>query len=330
MRNVRPVSLFALALATGGCIENRLSVELFTQLNSDGSCTRRAVYRLERVDTDKADAHVAILPGDDSLSRQYRFPAGEPWRRSDETELGLHVVTLEALLPSPQAVDGDYFRARTPRAQPARNSVSASADVEHGVYEYQEVLRDPSSPLAAARLLSREALRRDDAFSEGFAAALAAKGAVALRDPDVRRAYRQLLAEPFAREVAALAERPLYGPRERRELDELFDRLNGRQKTLAGRLASLTPGAGAEDVDAATEAAFNHLGEGLLEQLQEAGLPLLAPDGAERMHFHATLVMPLPILRANTCVAGDTATWEFEEEDLFGRGFEMHALAASR
>ena len=40
--------------------------------------------------------------------------------------------------------------------------------------------------------------------------------------------------------------------------------------------------------------------------------------------------MPLPILRANTCFSGDTAVWEFEEEDLFGRGFEMKALAASR
>jgi hypothetical protein len=28
-------------------------------------------------------------------------------------------------------------------------------------------------------------------------------------------------------------------------------------------------------------------------------------------------------------VAGDTAVWEFEEGDLFGRGFEMKALAAT-
>ena len=40
--------------------------------------------------------------------------------------------------------------------------------------------------------------------------------------------------------------------------------------------------------------------------------------------------MPAPILRANTCVTGDSAEWEFEEGDLFGRGFEMKALAASR
>ena len=40
--------------------------------------------------------------------------------------------------------------------------------------------------------------------------------------------------------------------------------------------------------------------------------------------------MPLPILRANACVNGDTAVWEFDEEDLSGRGFEMKAFAAAR
>ncbi len=74
---------------------------------------------------------------------------------------------------------------------------------------------------------------------------------------------------------------------------------------------------------------MNRLGDSLLEQLEEAGLPLFAPDGASRVRFRATLVMPVPILRANTCVAGDTATWEFDEEDLFGRGFEMKALASA-
>ena len=40
--------------------------------------------------------------------------------------------------------------------------------------------------------------------------------------------------------------------------------------------------------------------------------------------------MPTPIARANTCFAGDTAVWEFAEDELFGRGFEMTALAATR
>ncbi len=155
-------------------------------------------------------------------------------------------------------------------------------DTEHGAYEYQEVFRDPSSPLAAARALSRAALKRDQAFAEGFAEALAGKGA-GPRESDVRRAYRERLAEPFAREVALLAERPL------------------------------TPGTPPEDVEAAAEASFNSLGDGLLAQLEEAGLPLLTPEGPDRLHFRATLVMPVPILRANACVTGDTAVWEFDE-----------------
>jgi len=317
-----------LLLGLTACIENRVSVELFTQIHGDGTCTRRVEYRLERVDTNKGDLRVELRPDDDVLRRWHRFPSGEPWQVREERETGLHAIVLEALLPSPAAADGDFFRARAPRAQPARNSISAFVDVEHETYEYEEVFRDPSSPLAAARALSRTALKRDGEFADGFAEALAGKGA-GPRDSDVRRAYRERLAEPFAREVALLAERPLYGPRERRDLDILFDRIDEKQKDLAARLAALAPGTPPEEISAAAEASFNALGERLLAQLEEAGLPLFTPEGRQRVRFRATLVMPVPILRANTCVAGDTATWEFDEEDLYGRGFEMRALAAA-
>ena len=246
--------------ALAGCLENRVSVELFTQIHGDGTCTRRVEYRLERVDTNKGDARVEIRPEDDVLVRWHRFPSGEPWQVREERETGLHVIVLEALLPSPAAADGDFFRARAPRAQPARNVVSAFVDAEHGLYEYQEVLRDPSSPLAAARALSRAALKRDGAFAEGFAEALAGKGA-GPRESDVRRAFRERLAEPFAREVALLAERPLYGPRERRDLDLLFDRIDEKQKDLAARLSALAPGTPPEEIEAAAEASFNALGD---------------------------------------------------------------------
>jgi hypothetical protein len=322
--------LVAVSLLAGtACIENRVSVELFTQIHADGSCTRRVEYRLERVDTNKGDARVEIRPEDDPLRRWHRFPAREPWQVREEADTGLHVIVLEALLPSPTAADGDFYRARAPRAQPARNVVSAFVDAEHGVYEYQEVLRDPSSPLAAARALSRAALKRDGEFADGFAEALAGKG-TGPRDSDVRRAYRERLAEPFAREVALLAERPLYGPRERRDLDTLFDRIDEKQKDLADRLAAISPGTPPEEVAAAAEVSFNALGQRFLAQLEEAGLPLFTPEGQGRLRLRATLVMPVPILRANACVTGDTVVWEFEEEDLFGRGFEMKALASAR
>lgn len=329
-RSVAVLMLLALhLLASTGCIENRLSVEMFTQLHSDGTCTRRIEYRLERVDTDKADARVAIPPDRDPLVVEHRFPSGDPWRLRDDSETGLHSVVIEAVLPSPSAADGDYFRARTPRAHPARNFVSAFTDPENGVYEYQEVLRDPSSPLAAARALSRAAAKRDEAFARSFSKALEDQRA-GPRESDVRRAYREIFAEPFAREVAALAERPLYGPREKRELDALFDGLTEKQKDLAARLSALTPGVPLDDVEAATDSSINSLGDELLGQLESAGLPLFPPERLQRVRFHATLVMPAPILRANTCVAGDTASWEFAEEDLFGRGFEMTAVASAR
>jgi hypothetical protein len=324
-KSLATLMLFALT----SCLENRLSVEMFTQLHGDGTCTRRIEYRLERVDTDKGDARAAIPSDEDPLVVQHRFPSGDPWRMRDESETGLHSIVLEAVLPSPLAADGDYFRARTPRAHPARNFISAFTDPESGVYEYQEVLRDPSSPLAAARALSRAAAKRDQAFARAFSAALEDERA-APREPDLRRAYREIFAEPFAREVAALAERPLYGPREKRELEALFSGLTEKQKDLAARLSALTPGTPFEDVEAATDRSINSLGDELLAQLETAGLPLIPPEGLQRVRFHATLVMPAPILRANTCVAGDTAVWEFDEEDLFGRGFEMTAVASAR
>jgi hypothetical protein len=102
-----------------------------------------------------------------------------------------------------------------------------------------------------------------------------------------------------------------------------------RQKDLAARLSALTPGTPSEEIEAAAETSFNSVGDALLAQLDEAGLPLLTLEDAGRLRLRATLVMPAPILRANTCVTGDTAVWEFDEEDLFGRGFEMKALASA-
>jgi hypothetical protein len=265
---------------------------------------------------------------------QHRFPAGEAWQRSEEKELGLHVVTLEGRLPSPQDVDGDYFRARSPHAQPARNLVSAHVDPESGSYEYEEVLRDPASPIAAERILSRGALKGEQAFADAFVAAFgeATEGKTTPpRTDDLKRLFRTLLAEPYARDVAALADRPLFGPRERRELDLVHERFDEAQKRLASRIAGLTTGVPEEGVDSATEAGIEYVGATLAQQLEDAGMPYPSASRAElKLRFRATLVMPTPIVRANTCVAGDTAVWEFESDDLFGRGFEMRALATTR
>lgn len=325
-RQVAAGCLVAAAACAVGCIETRLAVEMLTQVQADGSCTRRVEYRLERVDTEKGGARVAIPPDQDPLLTLHRFPTGEPWRIHDEAELGLHVVTVEAVgLASPEAIEGDYLRSRSRKALPARNSVSSFSDPEHGLYEYQEVLRDPASPLAGLRLLSRAAARREDAFARQFSQELGGRGAA--READLRRAYRELFAVPFVREVAQVAERPFYGPRERRQLEDILGRLDARQRELSDRLAGLA-GASPADADAATEATMQKLGDALLAEVEEAGLPLLTEDS--KLRFHASVVMPAPILRANTCATGDTAQWEFDEDDLFGRGFEMKVLAGSR
>jgi hypothetical protein len=316
-------------LALTACIEDRLSVDLFTQIHADGSCTRRVEYRLERVDTDRGDARVAIPPEQDPLRTLHRFPSGEPWQVREEAQTGLHAVVLEATLPSPNDADGDYFRARTRKAAPARNAISASVDPAHEYYEYQEVFRDPASPIAGARLLSRLLLKRDEAFADGYAGAIGDPG-VTPREGDVRRAFRDLLASPFALEVAALAERPFFGPRERRELDAVLDGLKQKQEAVVARIGALAPGARPEDVAAAAEKAVDAVAESVVPEVEAAGLPLTLPDRATSIRFRATLVMPGPVLRANACVTGDSVVWEFEEVDLFGRGFEMKALSAAR
>jgi hypothetical protein len=72
------------------------------------------------------------------------------------------------------------------------------------------------------------------------------------------------------------------------------------------------------------------VGDTLIENLEAAGLPLVLGQGELKLHFRATLVMPVPIVSANACVSGDTATWEFDQDDLYGRGFEMKASAIAR
>jgi hypothetical protein len=144
--------LVLLVFPLAGCIEDRLTVEIHTQIHADGTCTRRIQYRLERVDRDKARAPAEIRPQNDPL-RYHSFPAGELWTLREQNETGLRVVEVEALLPSAEGADGDYYRRRSKQSQPARSFISANAEPERGDYEFQELLRDPASPLAGARLL---------------------------------------------------------------------------------------------------------------------------------------------------------------------------------
>jgi hypothetical protein len=329
-RRLAPLVLAASSLA---CIEDRLAVEIWTQVHADGSCSRRIEYRLERVDTDRDGVALEIPAAEDPFRLLHRFPSAEAWTVTRE-QIGraLAVNAEAALVGSPNDLDGDYWRARTPRGQPARNHVSFSqveaGDLLH--YDFAETFLDPASPTESVRALAQALVRREDEFAELW---LRAAPAGSLGQAELRRAFREHLAQPFAREVEALASRPVHGPRERQDLEALFDRLGQRQAELLEALHAAAPESDPEQLRNTSDAVLEEMSGPIWKQISDAGLP--APFGladetparVTRIRFRATLQMPGPIVRANTCADGDTATWEFEQDDLYGRGFEMWARA---
>jgi hypothetical protein len=325
------VFLFLAALASSACIEDRLSVDITTVVHGDGACTRRTVYRLERVNSQEDDSPLEIPRGQDPLALLHRFPSGEAWVVQHDVQPTGHTVTLEGRFASPNDIDWDYWRAATAKAPPARNhfSFGMEGDASSTRYEYSETFLDPASPLEGLRLLSRALLKKDEAFAAEVVRRL---DGVPLRVPDLARAFRDGLALPFAADVTALANRPVYGPRERRDIEALGDRLTDLSKALTERLVALAPGLEAERASEALDAVFEAMGEPVGREVSDAGFPLppFGPDLARtRIHFHATLVMPAPIVRANACANGDTAVWDFDGDDLYGRGFEMWATAGA-
>jgi hypothetical protein len=323
--------VLALALPALGCIEDRLNVDVTTWVHADGSCTRRIEYRLERVDPDKSRT-LEIPPAQDPLRLLHRFPGGERWTVKDEPSPLLHVLTAEATLASPNDVDWDYWRQRAKSAPPARNHISFAMSEDKqgvGLYEYAETFLDPASPLAGARALAQLVAKGDGDFADKVAAGL---GTLAPRRADVRRAYREQLAQPFSREVERLAARPLYGPRERKELDELLDRLEAMLDGLGAEIVQKSPVASPLEIEEKLKPVFDDFGEGLDKQLKATGMPppFDFSEPVTKIRFRVTLVMPAAITRANACVQGDTAIWEFDRDDLYGRGFEMWARAGGR
>lgn len=335
-RRCRP-SLPAASLAAGlllpalGCIEDRLAVNVTTYVHADGSCVRRVEYRLERVDGESGRTLEVKAP-EDPLRLYHRFPDGERWSVRDEARPTLHVVSAEARLDSPNDLDWDFWRRRAPAAAPARNFVSFAMSADRpdaALYEYAETFLDPASPLEGARALGRLLLKREDDFARRVAAAL---GPAAPRREDVRRAYRERLAQPFSRELERLSSRPIHGPREQRELEALLDRLDALDDDLTAALVALSPVAAPVEPEQKLKPASDAFGEAILSELQASGAPLPHDLGepVQKLRFRVTLVMPAAITRANTCWQGDTAVWEFDQDDLFGRGFEMWARAGGR
>lgn len=328
---MRKLALVALALPALGCIEDRLNVDVTTYVHADGFCTRKLEYRLERVDPDKGRT-LEIPPAQDPLRLLHRFPKGERWTVKDEPGALLHLLTAEATLPSPNDIEWDYWRQRAANVAPARNHVSFAMATDKdgtGLYEYAESFLDPASPLAGARTLAQLVARREGDFADRVVSGL---GTLAPRRGDARRAYRELLAQPFSREVERLAARPLYGPREKQELEAVLDRLEAMLDALTAEIVHKSPVASPREIEERLKLLLDDFGEGIDKELQASGMPrpFDFSEPVTRIHFRVTLVMPAAITRANACVQGDTAFWEFDQEDLYGRGFEMWAKAGGR
>ena len=325
------------AFAASGCIQQRLDVNIRTEVRADGSCTRRIEYRLERTERNKSDRKdpepgYRKDPASDPLRAFFRFPAGEPWVVSNELQGDdKHTVSAEATFPSVNDIDWDYWRQRAPAGRPARNYISFAQKTSESssLYEYTETFRDPASPIAAARRLTQLVQTKDKAFADAFVRALGDEHRD--RGP-LRRAFKEVLAIPLARRVEALAARPTFGPHERQQLERLTDEGPVLDFTIA--LRALVPGISPEVLDKAAEAALTEVFEPIQKDMETVGLPMALAFGEDpaniEHHFRATLVMPTEITRANTCFTGDTATWEFDQDDLYGHGFQMWAKAGGR
>ncbi len=321
------------AISSAGCVEDRLTVDINTVIHGDGSCTRHVAYQLERTNGDAADPPPELSPDRDPLRVFHRYPTGDAWTVQHELKARAHTVTLDARFASANDIGWDYWRAANSKAAPARNhfSFAMDGDDSNTRYEYSETFMDPASPLQGLRLLAQLLSQREDAFARQLAEQL---DGMPLRRREVVQAFHDTVTVPFVAEVSRLSSGPVFGPREKAEIASLLDRLDPLSDTFAERVLALAPGLTPEQAKKAIDAAFETtFGDSLPADLAAAGLPIPffgSDNPAHAIHFRVTLVMPAPIVRANTCAQGDTATWEFDGDDLYGRGFEMWAVAATR
>ena len=267
------------------------------------------------------------------------LPRGEAWTRPRRARgAAPRRSPPKACSPPRTHIDCDYWRAlRAPaalRPQP-RLLRHARGRGPGAIYEYAETFLDPASPLASLRLLV--ATPREAATTSSPTASPGPWASAAPPRAQVQRAYRERLAGPFAQAVGALAARPVFGPRERAETEDLLDSRPTLQKALSKPLAAPQPGSDPEAVTKAVEAAGRRVvGAHRSARWRRAGLPL---SGVRRAHDRQGRTSAPPwSCPARSCAPtpashGDTATWEFDGDDLYGRGLRdvgQGRLAAER
>jgi hypothetical protein len=318
----------AILLSTGSCPDSRpkLDVTFYTQIAADGGCTRRTEYRLRRTSDRNKDAPgFDQAPRTDPLRMAFRFPTGDRWTITDKAAADAHDVSLDAFLASANDLGWDYWRQDKPQAPAARNHVSFG--MAGSEYEYAEWIADPNGPVEAMQKYVELMERLVDKLASSTASRLADRH---LSAADVRKAYTDECLTPIRRQIS-LADRPLYGPAEKENLAQIAKILETCDKGVVSALLALSPG----DEEPIREA-LKRINDDPTTQTEaeQIGSALYAAFDAEPfdddgvdIRFHATVVMPAPIVRANTCYQGDTARWDFTQADLYRRGFEMRVVA---
>jgi hypothetical protein len=318
--------ILLLGWPSAGCIQDRLTVDLATIVHGDGSCSRRVSYRLVPSESQSEPAERPRRDADPFVSL-LRLPNVDAWTVRAELESASPSIVLEGDFSSPNAIGWDYWRPTRPHLAAARNYFSFAMDTgaDKPRYSYSETWLDPAAPLRMLRFLARALVRHEDRLAADTLRRLPSS---ALRKKEIRAAIHDTVTLPFTNRVARIAARPVYGPRERAETAATLDTLDWKE--AVARLQSLDPSLDSAVLNDALDSALGSLWDAMGPELEAAGLPptLVDPTADDHpLHVHATLVMPAPIVRANTCFQGDTATWDFDGEDLYGRGFEMSAVA---
>jgi hypothetical protein len=306
----------------------KLEVTFFTQIHADGSCTRRTEYRLTRgKDRDKTDRGWKDDASSDPLVREFKVPTSADWLVTDTVGPDSHERHVEALLSEVKEIEGDFSRIEGPGAGTTRNYVSFDKDGsgEGAEYDYLEVLVDPNSPLLAMRQLLPPLERHWGAIA-GLAAARLIDRRIAASD--IRKAYEDGCLVPLRKKLDAVSNRQAFGPAERRLL--LGEGLDC-DRDVEAQLLKISPGEPAPIHDALEEAEKELPLEDDLLALGWIAFRAFDADSwnasSVEITFHATVMMPAPIRRANTCFQGAIAQWDFAQGDLYGRGFEMRVFA---
>ena len=152
---------------------------------------------------------------------------------------------------------------------------------------------------------------RDDDFARALLRALGPSGRSS--EADVRRRLPRRIAEPFAREVAASPSARSRSPRAQGARQIYWTASTPPEGPRGALLRSPRALPAERSTRPCDDGVRRSWARSLLARARTRRPAARPRDATQpRIHFRATLIMPGPIVRANTCAQGDTATWEFD------------------